>query len=298
MKPSTNDLQRQEQKSLQAFRQFLQQRNTSLYTQRDYLRSVKTWIDFQQKQSLRLTDMRSLEAFLRQRNVGKRTLNHDLSALRTFFRFLENRDRAPFPNELKEIHPKFESKLPQFFTIEQIEILLQTPDALFAKGKITEFFWRRDKALLELLYSSGIRVGELVALRCEHIQWDLRQIRVFGKGHKERIIPFGKPAREALQALHAFLSTPVLIPTESGEAMTTRAVEYIVKKYLLAAQLPLTMTPHSFRHSYATHLLQNGADLRIVQELLGHRRLSTTQKYTHVNIQFLQKIYHKAHPQH
>lgn len=297
MNDSVHNHPQEEQKSLQAFQQFLQQRNTSPYTQRDYLHSVKAWIDFQQNQSLPITDMRSLDAFLQQRNVGKRTLNHDLSALRTFFHFLENRAHTPFPNELKEIHPKFESKLPQFFTIEQIETLLQTPDVLFAKGKITEFFWRRDKALLELLYSSGIRVGELVALRCEHIQWESQQIRVWGKGHKERIIPFGKPAREALQALHAFLPTPVLIPTESGKAMTTRMVEYLVKKYLLAAQLPLTMTPHSFRHSYATHLLQNGADLRVVQELLGHRRLSTTQKYTHVNIQFLQKIYHQAHPQ-
>ena len=241
--------------------------------------------------------MRELNLFLRQRAVGKRTLNHDLSALRSFFRFLEQRRNIPMPQALKETSPKFESKLPTFFTVEQIEKLLQTPDDMFANGRLSEFFWRRDKALLELLYASGVRVGELVALRCEHVCWDEQLIRVFGKGRKERIIPFGKPALEALQALHLYIPTPILIPNRLGKALTARSVELILKKYLEAAQLPLNMTPHSCRHSYATHLLQNGADLRVVQELLGHASLSTTQKYTHVNITFLQNIYHKAHPQ-
>ena len=201
------------------------------------------------------------------------------------------------PQALKEVSPKFESKLPAFFTVEQIETLLRTPDDLFASGRLTEFFWRRDKALLELLYGSGIRIGELVALRCEHVQWERQLVRVLGKGRKERIVPFGKPALEALQALHRCIQTTVLIPNRAGKVLTVRSAELVMKKYLEVAKLPLNMTPHSCRHSYATHLLQNGADLRIVQELLGHSSLSTTQKYTHVNIRFLQSIYHKAHPQ-
>ena len=282
---------------LRAFEQYLKQRNYSNYTQRDYLQSVTEWYRFIRGRRQAIEDMRNLNVFLQQRAVGKRTLNHDLSALRTFFRFLEQRNNIPMPLELKEISPKFEAKLPTFFTVEQIEKLLQTPDALFVAGRLSEFLWRRDKALLELLYGSGIRIGELTGLRCEHVQWDRQLIRVLGKGRKERIVPFGKPALEALQALHRYIQTPFLIPNQAGRALSARSAQFTMKKYLEAAQLPLNMTPHSCRHSYATHLLQNGADLRVVQELLGHASLSTTQKYTHVNIRFLQNIYHKAHPQ-
>ena len=291
---SRND---EEAEYFQAFEQYLKQRNYSNYTQRDYLQSVTEWYRFVRGHRQAIEDMRNLNVFLQQRAVGKRTLNHDLSALRTFFRFLEQRNNIPMPRELKEISPKFEAKLPTFFTVEQIEKLLQTPDALFAAGHLSEFLWRRDKALLELLYGSGIRIGELTGLRCEHVQWDRQLIRVLGKGRKERIVPFGKPALEALQALHRYIQTPFLIPNQAGRALSARSAQLTMKKYLEAAQLPLNMTPHSCRHSYATHLLQNGADLRVVQELLGHASLSTTQKYTHMNIRFLQNIYHKAHPQ-
>lgn len=283
---------------LEAFQNYLKQRAYSPYTQRDYMRSVNAWATFTQDQACDLLDTKSLGLFLQQRKVNKRTLNHDLSALRTFFHFLEQHYHHKMPQNLKEMSPKFEPKLPQFFTLEQMNTLLATPDQLFEAGKLTEFFWRRDKALLELLYGSGVRVGELVTLRMEHVLWDQRLLRVLGKGRKERMIPFGKPALEALQALHAHINTEVLIPNRSGKPLTTRSVELLIKKHLLAAHLPLTMTPHSCRHSYATHLLQNGADLRVVQALLGHASLSTTQIYTHVNIQFLQKVYHKAHPQH
>ncbi len=282
---------------LRAFEQYLKQRNYSNYTQRDYLQSVSKWYRFVRGHRQAIEDMRNLNVFLQQRAVGKRTLNHDLSALRTFFRFLEQRNNIPMPRELKEISPKFEAKLPTFFTVEQIEKLLQTPDDMFAAGRLSEFLWRRDKALLELLYGSGIRIGELAGLRCEHVQWDRQLIRVLGKGRKERIVPFGKPALEALQSLHHYIQTPFLIPNKAGRVLSARSAELVMKKYLEAAQLPLNMTPHSCRHSYATHLLQNGADLRVVQELLGHASLSTTQKYTHVNIRFLQNTYHKAHPQ-
>jgi len=282
---------------LEAFENFLKQRAYSAYTLRNYLRAVERWLDFSEKRALSFKEGSHLKLFLQKRAVGKRTLNNELSALRTFFQFLEINSGIVMPAEFADISPKFESKLPHFFTVDQIKLLLDMPDKLFADGKLTEFFWKRDKALLELLYGGGVRVGEVVKLRCEHVDWENRLIRILGKGNKERMIPIGIPALNALKALHACNPTQVLIPGESGKALTTRSIQLLVKKYLIAAHLPLDMTPHSCRHSYATHLLQNGADLRIVQELLGHANLSTTQKYTHVNIAHLQKVYQKSHPQ-
>lgn len=282
---------------LALFKNFLKLRNYSEYTQRDYIRSVESWLAFNKKHGLAINDGRYLGAFLQSREVGKRTMNHDLSALRTFFHFLSEHYQLEIPKEILQVSPKFESKLPNFFTVEQIKLLLEMPDKLFQSGLVGEFFWRRDKALLELLYGGGIRVGELVKLRCSHVDWSGKTIRVLGKGRKERIIPIGEPALKALLALHACITTDVLVPGESGDALTTRSVQLLIKKYLQAADLPLTMTPHSCRHSYATHMLQNGANLRVVQELLGHANLSTTQKYTHVDINFLQKVYNQAHPQ-
>lgn len=282
---------------LVAFKQFLSINNFSSYTQRDYIAAITTWFAFCEKRLFDPFTGDALGQFLQQRNVSKRSLNHDLSPLRTFFHFLSEQYKIKFPEALHQLSPKFENKLPNFFTTEQIIKLLDTPDKLFAAGQIKMFFWKRDKAILELLYGGGIRVGELVNLQCLHVDWDKRLIRVMGKGKKERLIPIGIPAIDALRSLHVIISTPILIPNEHGQKLTTRSIQLIIKKYLLAAQLPLNMSPHSCRHSYATHMLQNGADLRAVQELLGHSSLSTTQKYTHVNIGFLQKIYHKTHPQ-
>ena len=282
---------------LEAFKKFLVLKNYSPYTQRDYVASVESWMSFCKSRNLEINDGHLLSTFLQQRSVGKRTLNHDLSALRTFFHFLSEQYRVEFPKELEHVSPKFENRLPNFFTVEQINKLLDMPNVLFAQGGLKEFIWRRDRAVLELLYGGGVRVGELVNLKCSDLDSARRLIRVMGKGHKERLIPIGVPALEAITSLHTMIATDVLVPGESGKKLTTRAIQLLIKKYLTAANLPLTMTPHSCRHSYATHMLQNGADLRVVQELLGHANLSTTQKYTHVNINFLQKVYHQSHPQ-
>ncbi len=282
---------------LEAFENFLKQRAYSPYTLRNYIRSVKRWLGFSKENNFSFTEGGHLKLFLQRRSVDKRSLNNELSALRTFFLFLNVNSNIAMPLELTDLSPKFESKLPNFFTIDQIKLLLRAPDQLFAEEKITEFFWKRDKALLELLYGGGVRVGEIVKLRCENVDWEKRLIRILGKGDKERIVPIGIPALNALKALHAYIQTQVLIPGKSGNALTVRSVQLLIKKYLMAAHLPLNLSPHSCRHSYATHLLQNGADLRIVQELLGHANLSTTQKYTHINIAHLQKVYQKTHPQ-
>ncbi|MDR2396885.1 MAG: tyrosine-type recombinase/integrase [Puniceicoccales bacterium] len=289
---------------LENFGQFLKQRAYSKYTLRNYLSVVTRWMTFLKSKDVTQPNVGTYLSeylYMRQNKVGKRTLNNDLSALRTFFYFLEERFEMPIPQEVKALRPKFEFKLPNFFTVEQIRILLQAPDKKFSAGQLSDFLWRRDKAILEILYGCGIRVGELTHLCVDNVQWSKGLIRVLGKGHKERLIPIGEPALRALQNLYAkyppkSLQSP-LIFSERGEAISERSVQLIIKRYLIYAHLPLEMTPHSCRHSYATHLLQRGADLRIVQELLGHVHLSTTQKYTHVDIAHLQKIYNQSHPQ-
>ncbi len=287
---------------LKNFARFLQQRAYSKYTQKNYLTVAQHWIQFLQSKGIsQLNQGAFLFEFLEKRAVGKRTLSNELSGLRTFFKFLEEYHGLPMPKEALEFHPKFEFKLPSFFTIEQIEKLLQTPDKLFAAGKLSDFLWRRDKAILEVLYDSGIRVGELTHLQVENVQWEQQLVRVLGKGNKERIIPLGVFALQALKNLYGAyppktLHSP-LIFSQQHKKLSERSIQLIIKKYLACAHLPMNMTPHSCRHSYATHLLQRGADLRVVQELLGHAHLSTTQLYTHVDITHLQQIYHQAHPQ-
>lgn len=288
---------------LEKFLQFLRQRACSRYTQRNYEAIIGRWLQFLKKNGIQCpNEEKAVAIYLAERHasIGKRTLNNELSALRTFFRFLEQQFGLHFPDYAKRLSPKFEQKLPNFFTLDQMQQLLQAPDRKFSEGKLSEFLWTRDKAVLELLYGSGIRVGELVALCLEHLDWDKGVLRVRGKGNKERLAPLGRPALEVLRRLHGkfngtYLKRP-LIPSERGCALSVRSIQLLVKRYLSVAGLPLSMTPHSFRHSYATHLLYRGADLRVVQELLGHAHLSTTQKYTHVNIAHLQRVYHETHP--
>jgi integrase/recombinase XerC len=286
------------------FENFLLQKSYSKYTLRNYRKAVHRWLTLLQTQGARHgNEGKYLMHYLRlrQAEAGKRTLNGDLSALRSFFGFLQERFHLDPPPEILTLSPKFESKLPLFFTHQQIQTLLQSPDRKFADGKISDFLWRRDRAILEVLYGSGIRVGELVHLRVEHLDWGNGWVRIWGKGNKERLIPLGEPAIQALKSLYTAYppDTPQspLVPNGRGRSLSERSVQLILKRYLIYAKLPINMTPHSCRHSYATHLLQGGADLRAVQELLGHANLSTTQKYTHVNIAHLQEVYRAAHPQ-
>jgi len=197
--------------------------------------------------------------------------------------------------------PKLEKRLPQFLTEEQARTLLSSPQRLLENGGCDPFTAWRDRLAMELLYGAGLRVSELVGL--SHGAVDTREgvARVMGKGRKQRICPLGRVACAVLERFRdeftpgAGLSDPVLCNAGGGR-MTVRSVQLMLKRHLALAGLPLDLTPHKLRHSFATHLLNAGADLRVVQELLGHAQLATTQVYTHVSIARLKEVYDRAHP--
>jgi integrase/recombinase XerC len=236
-----------------------------------------------------------------QRRMGRRTLHNHVSGLRTFGSFWRRRGRLR-SNPFASVRlPKLEKRLPQFLTEGQMELLLAGPARLREAGQADAFTEARDRLALELLYGGGLRVSELCAL--DHGSIDARDgvARVRGKGGKERLCPLGAAAFAALARFRSEFSPaagqtdPVLV-TAAGRRLGPRAVQLMLKRYLALAGLPHDLTPHKLRHAYATHLLNAGADLRLVQELLGHARLATTQVYTHVSAARLKDVYDRAHP--
>lgn len=231
----------------------------------------------------------------------KSSIARKLAALRTFFQFLV-REGLLEMNPAKLVStPRLEKKLPKHLSIEEAVKFVETPSLETALGK-------RDRAMLELMYATGVRVAELTKLNIGHLDYKNRLIRVTGKRRKERIVPFGEPA---LAALHAYLevreslldAAPIserepeaLFLNYQGTRITTRSVGRMVEKYIRICAGRYDISPHALRHSFATHLLDSGADLRDIQELLGHARLSTTQIYTHVSMEKLIAVYDKAHP--
>jgi len=231
----------------------------------------------------------------------KSSIARKLAALRTFFQFLV-REGIVETNPAKVVAtPRLEKKLPQHLSVEEAVRFIETPDIETDLGK-------RDRAMLELLYATGVRVSELTKLNVSDLDLRHKLIRVFGKRRKERIVPFGEPALESLQnylsVRERFLSqAPISLRDNSalflnyqGTRITTRSVGRMVEKYIRICAGLHNISPHALRHSFATHLLDSGADLRDIQELLGHARLSTTQIYTHVSMEKLIDVYDKAHP--
>jgi len=195
--------------------------------------------------------------------------------------------------------PKLQKKLPVVLTVTQITTLLDTPAAAAAKPKqATAWAAARDTAILELFYSSGLRLSELISLDVAHLDPYTDTVRVVGKGRKERLCPIGPPAAQAIQKYRqqAGVHSGPLFLSKLRRRLTARAVNDLLKKHLRQSGVPIPATPHKLRHSFATHLLDNGADLRSVQSLLGHASLSTTQIYTHVTTERMKKAYDKAHP--
>jgi integrase/recombinase XerC len=236
-----------------------------------------------------------------QRRYGRRTLHNHVSGLRALCKFWLRKGRLrgnPFSGAPL---PKLEKRLPQFLTEEQVRALLASPQRLLEAGGCDAFAAWRDRLAMELLYGAGLRVSELVGLEHGTVDLDEGVARVLGKGRKERVCPLGRVACAVLRrfrdefAPSAGPSDPVLCNPD-GRRMTVRSVQLMLKRHLALAGLPLDMTPHKLRHSYATHLLNAGADLRIVQELLGHAHLVTTQVYTHVGIARLKDVHARAHP--
>ncbi|MDO8543055.1 MAG: tyrosine-type recombinase/integrase [Opitutaceae bacterium] len=236
-----------------------------------------------------------------QRRFDRRTLHNHASGLRTFFKFWMRRGRLARDPFLAVPLPKLEKRLPKFLTESQMKLLLAGPQRLLENESIDAHSAWRDRLAMELLYGGGLRVSELVALNHGAIDMDSGVARVLGKGRKERLCPLGAVALAVLKkfraefAPNAAPSTAVLV-NPNGSRMKVGAVQLMLKRYLALAGLPMDITPHKLRHSYATHLLNAGADLRLVQELLGHAQLATTQVYTHVSVARLKEIYAKAHP--
>lgn len=228
----------------------------------------------------------------------KSTVGRKLSSVKGFFRFLLRRDVLSADPAAGIGTPKKEQQLPVHLSVDDMVRLLESPPRDRADGL-------RDRAMLEMIYSAGLRVSELVGLNWDDIDRDLRLLRVRGKGGKERVVPFGDRALAALDAYK--LKIPELCRrclhdpravflNRRGRRLTTRSVARLVDRHVLAAGIATKASPHALRHSFATHMLSAGADLRVIQELLGHASLSTTQRYTHVDLGQLMKVYDKAHP--
>lgn len=236
-----------------------------------------------------------------QRRFDRRTLHNHASGLRTFFKFWMVRGRLKRNPLLDVPLPKLEKRLPQFLTEDQMKALLTGPQRFLENGAIDAHTAWRDRLAMELLYGGGLRVSELVGLTYGAIDVESGVARVVGKGRKERLCPLGQVAMAVLKkfrdefARNTGPNDPVLASSDR-RGMDVRTVQIMLKRYLALAGLPMDLTPHKLRHSYATHLLNAGADLRLVQELLGHSQLATTQLYTHVSMARLREIYAKAHP--
>jgi integrase/recombinase XerC len=299
--------------SLESFYQHLSvERGVSEYTQRNYKQSLEHFREWHRTErgkepcwpDLVRDDFRTFLRFLGRNQLGRATIQLRFSALRSFYKFLvRNGELAESP--IKNIPlPKLAKRLPKFLTVEQMKALLEAPFKLISEeSPQSTFVCLRDVAILETIYSCGLRIAELCGLRAEDIDFSERLVRVRGKGKKERILPIGKPALDAILAFWERVSerpageAPVF-PTgmEKKTPLSPREVQLRMKKYLAVAGLDPQLTPHKLRHSYATHLLDAGADLRSVQELLGHQHLVSTQVYTHLTTDRLKRAYDAAHP--
>ncbi|MBN1508801.1 MAG: tyrosine recombinase XerC [Sedimentisphaerales bacterium] len=246
-----------------------------------------------------VNEARSYLAHLNERAYSKATIARKLATLRSFYKFLVKTNRCP-ANPLSVVRtPKQEKRLPRFLEYQEVKRLLETPP-------VETWLGARDRAILETLYSTGIRVSELVALNMDDIDFLGEVVHIRGKGKKERITPISSSALQAIQHYMEFrnkraqsngnFDSKVLFVNKHGHRLSTRSVRRKMDKYLKMAGLDPAISPHTLRHSFATHMLNNGADLRSVQELLGHQSLSTTQVYTHLTTRRLKEVYDSAHP--
>ena len=285
------------------------EKNVSPHTLRNYLSDLRQFETFlaqrakeNDEKQIPLEDVtvHLIRAYLasRTKHNKKSSIGRKLAALKGFYRYLV-REKVVERDPLALVStPKQDKPLPVFLSVDDVFRLL---GGIQGEGLLTV----RDRAILEVLYSTGVRVSELVGLDWGDVDFQLGIVRVLGKGSKERIVPIGEVALDALKVYGAEQArawrraakggAPVFLNHRGGR-ITTRSVARLVEKYLKAADIPVRMGPHGLRHTFATHLLNGGADLRVIQELLGHASLSTTQRYTHVNLDQLTAVYDRAHP--
>jgi site-specific recombinase XerD len=243
-------------------------------------------------------DFRDYLFALMKKQQARSYIRLQFSALRTFYRFLVERKGLRLDPTRELQLPKSEKKLPLVLTRQQIDELLSAPFKIELKRQSPSWMRERDAAIMEIFYSSGLRLGELAALTVSDLDIYTESVRVFGKGRKERVCPVGAPALEAISRYRAAAnvhSGPLFI-SKARKRISPRSIWLVLKRYVRHTSIPISLSPHKLRHSFATHLLDNGADLRSVQALLGHASLSTTQIYTHVTVERLKKAYAAAHP--
>ena len=290
------------------------ERNVSAHTLRNYASDLQQFVDFLEPadasgQRRALPEVAEIDHLTIREWMGelhtaqktKSSIARKLATLRTFFQFLVREGKVELNPAKLVSTPRQEKKLPKHLSIEEAVRFIETPDLETDLGK-------RDRAMLELMYATGVRVAELTTLNLADVDFRNQLIRVTGKRRKQRIVPFGDPAGEAIRnyltVRDKFLfNAPVskrddeaLFLNYQGTRITTRSVGRMVEKYIRICAGMHNISPHALRHSFATHLLDSGADLRDIQELLGHARLSTTQVYTHVSMEKLVAVYDKAHP--
>jgi integrase/recombinase XerC len=288
------------------------ERNVSSHTLRNYASDLEQFVEFlapstngkRTPPDVSTIDHLTIREWLATLHTGhkkKASIARKLAALRTFFQFLVREGLLELNPAKLVATPKLEKKLPKHLSIEDAIRFIESPDPETELGK-------RDRAMLELMYATGVRVAELTTLNLTDIDFRNQLVRVTGKRRKQRIVPFGDPAAAAIRSYlevrdKFLLNAPISKRDEEavflnyqGTRITTRSVGRMVEKYISICAGLHDISPHALRHSFATHLLDSGADLRDIQELLGHARLSTTQVYTHVSMEKLIEVYDKAHP--
>ena len=279
------------------------ERHAAQYTVRNYTHDLRHFIDFLILSNIATLDeidinvLRRYVALLQNEGYEKSSVARKLSALRSFYSYLTSEKLVSKNPLLTLSSPKLTKRLPSFLSTDEVNRLIEAPDLSTPLGM-------RDKAIVELLYASGLRISEIAGLDIVNVDLTEREVCVWGKGSKERITLIGKPAagaidayiREARPKLIGKRATDALFLNRYGRRLSRRSIEEIISHYAKSAGLDKRVFPHMLRHSFATHLLDGGADLRVVQELLGHVSLSTTQIYTHVTQAQARKVYLSAHP--
>ncbi|MDD6468072.1 MAG: tyrosine recombinase XerC [Erysipelotrichaceae bacterium] len=289
--------------ALDAFLEYIRQSESgSIHTQDAYYRDIHRFIEFLKKESItdfQQVDRKVISSFISQlrdaqlteKAVSARTLARNISSLRSFYQYLNRVFDFEYNPFMSIKTPKIAKRLPEFLFVDEVDALLDSIDLTKDNGL-------RNRCMIELMYGCGLRVSELVNLKKEDIDYEQRVLRIVGKGNRMRMVPFYEDLKDLLQRYQQERNSDeeCFFLNRRGKGMTSRAVQYILDDCAKNAGITISVHPHMLRHSFATHLLDNGADLRVVQELLGHQNLSTTQIYTHVTVDRLQQVYQKAHP--
>lgn len=284
------------------------ERRLSIYTIRNYKKSIEIFVNYlinerKWENDFNSIDQITIRSFLidQQKRISRRTLHNYASGLKTFYKFLLLK-KLVSKNLFKDITlPKLEKNLPYFLTEKQMKDLIIAPLEMYKKDLVSKFESIRDKLIIEFLYGGGLRVSELCNLKYMDIDFENNSAIILGKGRKERICPLGiYPIKELQLYIENFAKDydlkDFIFINKKGVNLKPRNIQLILKKYLKFLNLPSSFSPHKIRHSFATHLLNNGAELRAVQEMLGHSSLSTTQLYTHLSIKKLKEVHSQAHP--